>query len=151
MAGAADCELMEAIHATAFSAADAWSRDVFGLQLTMPGVIALLHRADGLIVARVAADEAEVLTLAVMPQARRGGAGTALLQRAVQEVAAMGAAAFFLEVSVANKAARALYRRAGFKQAGRRVKYYSDTTDALVLRLDLAGVTRPRRGAAEGC
>ena len=132
-----DCKAMEAIHATAFSARDAWSRDVFSLQLTMPGIVALLYPLKGLLVARVVADEAEILTLAVTPTARRRGVATALLNAAAHQVAAMGARAFFLEVSVRNDAARSLYARAGFQEKGRRAQYYSDRSDALVLRLDL--------------
>lgn len=132
-----DCKAMEAIHATAFPARDAWSRDVFSLQLTMPGIVALLDPEKGLIIARVAADEAEILTLAVIPTARRSSVATKLLKQAAHQVAAMGARAFFLEVSVRNDAARALYARAGFVEKGRRAQYYSDRSDALVLRLDL--------------
>ena len=132
-----DCEAMEAIHATAFPARDAWSRDVFSLQLTMPGIVALLCALKGLIIARVAADEAEVLTLAVTPAARRSGVAAALLGAAARQVTAMGARALFLEVSVSNDAARALYKRAGFVEKGRRAQYYSDRSDALVLRLNL--------------
>ncbi len=132
-----DCKAMEAIHAAAFAARDAWSRDVFSLQLTMPGIVALLYPSRGLVVARVAADEAEILTLAVTPSARRSGVATRLLSEAAHQVAAMGACALFLEVSVRNTPARALYARAGFMEKGRRAHYYSDRSDALVLRLDL--------------
>ena len=132
-----DCKAMEAIHATAFSPRDAWSRDVFSLQLTMPGIVALLYPLKGLLIARVVADEAEILTLCVTPPARRSGVATALLNAAAHQVAAMGARAFFLEVSVRNNAARALYARAGFLEKGKRAQYYSDRSDALILRLDL--------------
>ncbi len=70
-----DIDVLAAIHGSAFSATDAWSRDVFDLQLMLPNVFALLHESGGLIVARVAADEAEILTLAVSPTARRRGRG----------------------------------------------------------------------------
>jgi ribosomal-protein-alanine N-acetyltransferase len=133
----ADIDVMAAIHASAFAGADAWSRDVFSLQLALPNVAGLLHPAGGLILVRVAADEAEVLTLAVDPRVRRGGIGAALLGEAMALVAAMGARAVFLEVSVANSEAYRLYTRAGFIEAGRRPHYYSDNSDALVLRLDL--------------
>ena len=133
----ADIKVMEAIHATAFSARDAWSCDVFSLQLDMPGVITLLDAPDGLIVARIAADEAEILTLAVTPVARRHGVATRLLSAATRQLATMGAKALFLEVSVSNHAAQSLYARIGFIEAGRRIHYYSDDSDALVLRLDL--------------
>jgi ribosomal-protein-alanine N-acetyltransferase len=133
----ADCEVLEAIHAESFTKADAWSRDVFALQLLMPNVIGLLHAAGGLILLRFAADEAEILTLAVAPAIRRGRIGTVLLQSAIQAAHANGAQSVFLEVSVLNTAALALYTASGFKQAGRRRQYYSDRSDALVLRMDL--------------
>jgi [ribosomal protein S18]-alanine N-acetyltransferase len=133
----ADIDVLAAIHATAFPPADAWSRDVFDLQLATPNVFGLLHLAGGLILARVAPDEAEILTLAVVPTARRGGLGHVLLLEAADMAAALGARAVFLEVSVANIAAQELYTKAGFVQAGRRRQYYSDRSDALVLRLDL--------------
>ncbi len=136
-ASIADLDVMAAIHATAFSREDAWSRDVFELQLTMPNVFALVHRSGGLILVRVAADEAEILTLAVMPEVRRNGAGRQLLMEATTMAAGQGALAIFLEVSVTNSGARELYTQAGFVQAGRRPHYYSDGTDALVLRLNL--------------
>jgi ribosomal-protein-alanine N-acetyltransferase len=133
----ADIDVMAAIHARAFPKADAWSRDVFSLQLALPNVVGLLHASAGLILVRVAADEAEILTLAVDPVARRGGVGAGLLREAIILVAAMGIRAVFLEVSVVNIAARGLYSRAGFIQVGRRPHYYSDNSDALVLRLEL--------------
>jgi ribosomal-protein-alanine N-acetyltransferase len=135
----ADIEVMAAVHASAFDAPDAWSRDVFSLQLALPNVFGLLHPSGGLILVRVAADEAEILTLAVNPAARRGGIGSALLREATILAAGMGARTVFLEVSVANIAGRRLYASAGFVQAGRRPRYYSDQSDALVLRLDLPG------------
>lgn len=127
---------MAAIHATAFSPPDAWGRDAFSLQLGFPGVFGLLHPSGGMILMRLAADEAEVLTLAVTPEARRGGIATSLLSEATATAAAMGAKSIFLEVSVTNIAASALYSRAGFIEAGRRPHYYSDNTDALVMRFD---------------
>jgi [ribosomal protein S18]-alanine N-acetyltransferase len=133
----ADADVLAAIHATAFPAGDAWSRDVFDLQLALPNVFALLHESSGLIMVRVAADEAEILTLAIAPTARRGGLGYFLLMKATESASYLGAQALFLEVSVTNIAARALYTKAGFIETGRRPHYYSDRSDALVLRLDL--------------
>jgi ribosomal-protein-alanine N-acetyltransferase len=133
----ADIDFMAGLHAAAFLGKDAWSRDVFSLQLAIPGVFGLLHRAGGMVLARVAADEAEILTLAVLPAARRGGIATALLREATIVAAAMGTRSVFLEVSVANMAARQVYTRTGFVEAGRRPLYYSDNSDALVLRLDI--------------
>lgn len=141
-ASAGDCDLMAAIHASAFAAPNAWSRDVFSLQLALPNVFGLLCSAGGTILVRVAADEAEILTLAVSPAVRRGRIGSALLREAMTRAAAIGATVMFLEVSVANSAARHLYTRAGFVEAATRRHYYSDNSDALVLRLDLVRTAR---------
>ena len=65
-AGPADAELMAAIHAAAFSSGESWGIDVFRLQLALQGVQGLLHPDGGLVLLRVAADEAEILTLAVI-------------------------------------------------------------------------------------
>ena len=133
----ADCDILAAIHASAFAAPDAWSRDVFSLQLALPNVLGLLHSSGGMILLRIAADEGEILTLAVTPKVRRLGLGGALLGEATRQAAARGIRTVFLEVSVTNIAARRLYTQAGFIQAGQRPHYYSDASDALVLRLDL--------------
>jgi ribosomal-protein-alanine N-acetyltransferase len=127
---------MATIHRAAFPAHDAWSQTVFSQQLELPGVFGLLHASGGMILVRVAADEAEILTLAVIPEARRCGIAMALLHESTITASAMGATTVFLEVSVANSAARLVYTRAGFKPVGRRREYYSDRSDALVLRLD---------------
>jgi ribosomal-protein-alanine N-acetyltransferase len=137
----AHAAVMAEIHRTAFSASEAWSRDVMLLQVELPGTFGLVHPAGGMILARVAADEAEILTLAVIPGQRRHGIGRALLRAATRRAEAMGAASMFLEVAVTNGAARALYATQGFMEAGIRRRYYADGTDALILRSTLqAGV-----------
>ncbi len=136
----ADIEVMAVVHAAAFASADAWSAELFDLQLAMPNIFGLLHQKGGLILARVAADEAEILTLAVSPTVQRAGLGFSLLAATIELATSLGARVVFLEVSITNIAARALYTKAGFIEAGRRRRYYSDASDALVLRLDI----RPR-------
>ena len=137
-ASLADSAALASIHAAAFAKADAWSVNVFSLQLGLPGVFGLLNSDKGMILVRIAADQAEILTIAVVPAARRDGIATALLTEATILAAAHGATAIFLEVSVANTAARQLYTGAGFRQVGQRPRYYSDRSDALVLRLDFS-------------
>jgi [ribosomal protein S18]-alanine N-acetyltransferase len=133
----ADNKVMAAIHAAAFAPADAWSAEVFDLQLAMPNIFGLLHQKGGMILAQVVADEAEILTLAVVPTVRRTGLGFGLLAAAIDLATSLSARAIFLEVSITNIAARALYTKAGFIQAGQRRRYYSDASDALVLRFDI--------------
>jgi ribosomal-protein-alanine N-acetyltransferase len=137
-AGIAHAAAMAAIHHTAFPRGEAWRTDAIALQLALPGVIGWLDWRGGMILARVAADEVEVLTLAVAPAARRQGLGTRLLDAAMALAASRGARVAFLEVSIGNVAARTLYARAGFTPTGRRPRYYADGTDALVLRRTLA-------------
>ncbi len=89
-----------------------------------------------MVLLRVAADEAEILTIGVA--ARRQGLGTALMAAALAAARAQGAAAMFLEVAADNAAARGLYGNLGFAAAGQRRGYYANGADALLLRRDLA-------------
>ncbi|MBW4093301.1 MAG: GNAT family N-acetyltransferase [Proteobacteria bacterium] len=130
---------LAALHATAFPPAEAWDTATFAAQLALPGAFARLHPEGGLVLGRVSGDEAEILTLAVVPAARRAGLGRALLAAAMAEAGARGARAMFLEVAAANEAARALYAAGGFTPVGRRRAYYADGQDALILRTTLGG------------
>ncbi len=129
---------LAAIHAEAFPPREAWGEDAIALQLAMPGVFGLVHPGGGMILARVTEDEAEVLTLAVAPARRRQGLATALLAGAMAAAREQAARTMVLEVAIGNAAARALYERAGFIEAGRRPRYYADGGDALILRARLA-------------
>jgi len=95
----------------------------------------------GFVLARLAAGEAEILTVAVARSHRRQGLGRQLMEAVLRRLHALRAEALFLEVDETNLAAIALYRRLGFRDVGKRPAYY-DTTDgrkanALVLRRDL--------------
>ncbi len=136
-AHASQAEALSAIHRAAFPPREVWGGDAIALQLVMPGTFGLVEVRGGMLLARVAADEAEVLTLAVLPALRRQGLGRALLQAAMAEARRRGAAAMTLEVAVDNVPARDLYQRAGFTQVGRRRRYYASGADALVLRAAL--------------
>jgi ribosomal-protein-alanine N-acetyltransferase len=95
----------------------------------------------GFALSRVAADEAEVLTIAVDPALRRAGVGRDLLRAHLGAVAAAGAAKLFLEVDEANAAALALYARERFVKVGERRGYYKKPNgkpaSAWVMRRDL--------------
>lgn len=135
--------LLEAIHAQAFdgpTTGRAWSQADFAALVGQPGVF-VLGDARGFILIRVVADEAEILTLAVRPEARRLGLGRSLIQAAAAMAAGLGASRLLLEVAQDNLAARALYDRTGFQAAGRRPRYYAraegPAIDALILVLNL--------------
>jgi ribosomal-protein-alanine N-acetyltransferase len=133
-----DAPALAALHALSFPPAEAWGADAMRLMLEMPGAYGLWRSAEGLVLARAAAGEAEILTLAVAPAARRRGLGAALLAAAMQGAILRGAAEMFLEVAAGNAAALALYAAAGFAEVGRRRRYYASGEDALVLRRALS-------------
>ncbi len=136
-AGLAHAATLAAIHRAAFPARESWGADAFAMQLALPGVFGLLDESGGVLLARVATDEVELLTLAVVPTARRQGIGRGLLNAAMRQAALHGAQTMVLEVSETNEPARALYGAAGFVAVGRRKRYYADGTDALILRAAL--------------
>lgn len=138
---------MAGLHALCFPD-DPWDAGLLARLLAMPGVIGLLATDPdtaspmGLVLVRVAADEAEILTIGVAPAARRRGVGADLLLAAAARAAAVGAASLFLEVAEDNAAGRALYDRLGFASVGRRPAYYArpggPAVAALVLGRSLA-------------
>jgi ribosomal-protein-alanine N-acetyltransferase len=130
---AADSAALAALHAACFP--DAWDAAAISALLATPGTFAF-HQDDGFVLARVAGDEAEILTLAVAPAARGRGLGRALLQAAIIRTQELGAKTLFLEVGADNPHALALYAGLGFAKVGMRKGYYSGK-DALVLRLPL--------------
>jgi ribosomal-protein-alanine N-acetyltransferase len=135
--------LLAGLHAQAF--ARPWDAASLQSLLAGPGVFAFAA-ASGFVLARAAAGEAEILTLAVIPSARGRGLGRDLMQAAAAHAVTLGARTLFLEVGADNPAALALYNGLGFTRAGSRKGYYSDShsqvgSDALVLKaaLPLAG------------
>lgn len=137
-AGPAHAAALAEIHHAAFPPGQRWGADAMVLQLELPGVFVLFDPRGAMVMARVAAGEAEILTLAVLPEHRRQGLARTLLEAATAEAAAHGATVLFLEVATRNDAARTLYASLGFVEVGRRRGYYADGDDALVMRRDLA-------------
>jgi len=133
----AHAAVLAAIHAESFPPAERWGTDAMALQLEQPNCFGHVDPAGGFILARIAADEAEILTIAVAPARRRAGSGHALLSAAIATAQRYGAASMFLEVSPVNDPAQGLYARLGFIRVGLRRRYYPDGGDALVMRRDL--------------
>lgn len=130
--------LLAAIHETAFDTDERWSASAITELLAMPGTWALTTTGrTAMAIFRVAADEAEVLTLAVRPEARRQGAARRLLAAGAELAAARGAATLFLEVSARNAPALALYLGQGFGRTGLRRRYYADGADAVTMAMAL--------------
>ena len=130
------------LHAEAFTTPRPWSEVEFASLLSGTGSF-LVAEPQGFALGRAIAGEAELLTIAVADQARRGGIGRRLLTAFLKEAAERGSATVFLEVAADNAPAIALYRAAGFAQTGRRRGYYAGPgghrIDALVLSRAMTG------------
>ena len=139
---------LAALHARCFSVPAPWSVSDFEGLLADP-TASLFERPEGFLLLRCVADEAEILTLAVDPDARRRGVASALIADAVRFVGEHRITRVFLEVSKENDSAIALYGKQGFGEVGRRRNYYlapdGRRVDALILerRIDLSTGQNP--------
>jgi [ribosomal protein S18]-alanine N-acetyltransferase len=144
-AGPPDAAAMADLHAQAFRRG--WSAEEFERLLADKSIIS--HRATlgrdlvGFAITRLAADEAEILSIAVVPSWRGRGIAGQMLDLQLRRLAGLGIARLFLEVDEGNEPARRLYARAQFAEVGRRGAYYhkggaQPPAAALILRRDLA-------------
>lgn len=100
-------------------------------------------RVVGYLVGRAVRDEGEILNLGVSLPARRRGVGRALVAEALGAFAAGGVVSVYLEVRASNLAAQRLYATFGFREVGRRRRYYRwPLEDAVVLRAAIAAVRK---------
>jgi ribosomal-protein-alanine N-acetyltransferase len=129
--------LAELVAARLPDLAASWDADALALELERPGSAAWVVREAGEVVggavARGAADEVELLWIAVESGRQRRGVGRRLLS-ALLGWADESAACVLLEVRASNGPARALYERLGFVVLGRRPRYYRDGEDAVLFR-----------------
>jgi ribosomal-protein-alanine N-acetyltransferase len=134
-----DAAAIAALHAASFQRG--WGEDEFHRLLIDRAVVA--HRAMigrtmvGFILSRMAAGEAEILSVAIAPAWRGRGFARPLLDLHLRRLAGLGVRAVFLEVDEHNEPACRLYRNAGFSEVGVRKGYYQEGASALVLRRDL--------------
>jgi [ribosomal protein S18]-alanine N-acetyltransferase len=138
-AGDRDAAAIATLHAASFQRG--WGEDEFQQLLTDRAVVA--HRTTigrtmvGFILSRMAAGEAEILSVAVAPAWRGRGFARPLLDLHLRRLAGLGVDSVFLEVDENNAPARRLYWKAGFAEVGGRKAYYQQGASALVLRRDL--------------
>ena len=133
-----------AIHAELF--APSWSEEATKTLLEHPYAASLIaivgpeRDKAGFVLAQVAGDEAEILSIGVVPKWQRLGLGRRLVEGLIRAVQRAEARRVFLEVAVDNHAAIKLYDALDFRRVGRRPKYYvrpgQDPVDALILALD---------------
>jgi ribosomal-protein-alanine N-acetyltransferase len=124
---------------------EGWTRSQCAGILPLSGVVLMLAHDEhgavhGFSLLRTVADEAELLLLAVAPEAQRRGVGTSLLHHFIDHARRAGARRVHLEVRDGNPAV-AMYQALGFKAEGRRSKYYSGEDgsqhDALTMAREL--------------
>ncbi|WP_149589204.1 ribosomal protein S18-alanine N-acetyltransferase [Tabrizicola flagellatus] len=140
-------ETLAALHARSFRTPPPWTAADFAGLLADPLCFLLVEGDAGFLLGRAVADEAELLTLAVAPEARRLGLGRRLVARFLYQARLRGAGRALLEVAADNAAAIALYESSGFHPAGTRKGYYrtdgGQRIDALVMARDLGPVPGP--------
>lgn len=136
-------DLSEVFEIERASFSDPWSVDLFEAELQNPHSFNLVVRCNSLsdksvaayIVYWIAADEMQILDLAVDVRFRRQGLARFLIKSALERAAGNGAAHAFLEVRRGNEAGISLYNTLGFAEIGERKKYYKDGEDAIVMGL----------------
>jgi len=124
---------------------EAWSRNGYLSELadTRHRHYVAVETEDGALLGwagvMVVQDAAEILTVGVVPEARRTGLARVMLADLLAEAVRRGAVEAFLEVRIDNEAARALYRSEGFEEIGRRRGYYdAGRVDAVTMRKELS-------------
>lgn len=145
----ADLDAIMAIENRSFPT-DAWSRETMAAELSSPHGRYLVDDQDGAVIGyggvralRGSAD-ADIQTIALLAEHRGQGRGRALLRALLAAATERGAREVFLEVRADNPVAEGLYIAEGFREIGRRPRYYQpDDVDAIVMRRQL-----PRHAAS---
>lgn len=144
LAESGETVLLANLHAACFERG--WSASEMARLLAMPGAVCLIARRDNqplaLLFLRSAADEAEIITIGTLPDARRQGIGAALIAAALPLLRNSGIQRLLIEVASANAAALALYRKVGFAAVGHRRQYYEHADgqreDAIIMSKTLS-------------
>ena len=122
------------MHALCFE--KAWNEKAFADLLCLPTCIGFIND-QSFVLFSVCESQAEILTLGVVPDARKKGVALSLLTYSIEELKNLGVKEIFLDVNVNNLPARKLYERADFQQISVRKNYYDENdqkSDALVLK-----------------
>lgn len=140
----ADAEAIARLHATGFYRG--WPREDFAAYIAGPDTPIYVacdarRRIAGFAMLRLAADEAELITIAVDPKWRNKGVAMALLRAVLEDLRMTPARRLFLEVAADNQAALRLYGKLGFIKVSERQGYYARAggvpATALVMVRDL--------------
>lgn len=119
---------------------DAWSEKSINNEIEKERVIVIKDKSEivGYCIFMCAADEGEILRIAVRKNMRKKGIGKKLLSFAITQMEKVDCISVFLEVRASNFAAAALYESVGFKKIGSRKNYYTNPKeDALIYKLKI--------------
>jgi len=142
--GLLDCAVLSRLHGLCFSTK--WEASEFEILLPMPGVFGWFIRDmtqlsttyGGFVLARIAGDEGEIISIGVVPDCRGQGLGKKLVRAVEAKFKTEGALELLLEVAETNDLALHFYKSLSFKIVGRRIGYYCDQvnsrTDALIMK-----------------
>ena len=129
---------------------DPWDAGAIEQIMGIPGFFGRVGWAKtapvGFALALALGEEAEIVSLGVLPEHRRRGIGSALLDAICGEARSRGAERVVLEMASDNEAASALYAGRGFRVVGLRRNYYRRTerlVDALILQVQLPTALLP--------
>jgi ribosomal protein S18 acetylase RimI-like enzyme len=152
----ADFETLWRMDQVCFDPQLAYSRPELAFYMSRPGSFTLVAEADGAeasnggsagkILGFIVAEPrhkgktktGHIITLDVVPETRRSGVGSALLQAAEEQLSRAGAATVALETAVNNMAAIRFYKQKGYFVERTVPGYYSGQLDALVMRKEIA-------------
>jgi ribosomal-protein-alanine N-acetyltransferase len=135
-----DFTALAAIHSRCFT--QGWSAQAFADLFSVNGTQALLAQGNkGFGIVRILGEEAEIITLAVLPEHQKQGIGKAVTKAMLRLAEGQGVKSVFLEARKSNEAAQALYANAGFEIISMRKDYYSNpagsSEDAVIMRRSL--------------
>ena len=134
-------DLAEILKIQALCFKEPWSMEALESTFAHPRAIVQVVRDEegvvGFTIALSAADECELLSVAVQPEYKRRGLGRRLCKTLEQHAHKLGARAIYLEVRASNEVARAFYVVMGYEFVAKRKHYYQDGEDALIMRTTL--------------
>jgi ribosomal protein S18 acetylase RimI-like enzyme len=139
----ADFETLWKIDQSCFARGVSYTRRELAFYIARKRGFTMVAESDGTIIGFIVVDrdregQGHVITIDVLPEARRSGLGSRLMAAAEERLRFLGCSGVFLETAVDNAAALAFYKRHGYSVVHTIPRYYLDSVDALVLAKDLA-------------
>ena len=138
-----DFETLWKIDQTCFARGISYTRRELAFYIARKRGFTLVAESDSKIIGFAVVDrdrqgQGHIITIDVLPEARRSGLGSRLMTAVEERLRALGYSAVFLETAVDNAAAIAFYKRLGYTVVHTIPRYYLDSIVALVLAKDLA-------------